>query len=158
MWTTYTQPTGSITDSLNRLRLHTHEVPTRLLAFSEVELTRHVPGNWSRKEILGHLIDSAINNLKRFTDAQFNSKSYVIQPYDQNKLVTVNLYQNLPLTHLLALWSSLNTQICFVATGIPSEMLTKPVQFADPSAPSQTLSWLIEDYVAHLEHHLKTLL
>ena len=29
---------------------------------------------WSKKEILGHLIDSAINNLQRFTEIQYSEK------------------------------------------------------------------------------------
>ncbi len=154
----YAQPTGSITDARHRLQQHIEQVPGRLSALSETELTQQVPGKWSRKEILGHLIDSALNNLKRFTDAQFVDGVYQIQGYNQINLVVANRYQELPLSYLLTLWSVLNTQILYVTETIPAETLARPVQFgtAEP-AEQQTLGWLIEDYVAHLEHHLQTL-
>lgn len=158
MWTPYAQSTGSITDALNRLRSHIADVPARLGTLSEAELTQHAPGKWSKKEILGHLIDSGINNLKRFTDAQFSAEPYRLQPYDQNSLVLVNQYQRLPVTHLLDLWCHINTQISYVAEAIPTDKLNTVIRFADPDAANKTLGWLIDDYVAHLEHHLKTLL
>lgn len=162
MWTPYTQPTGTITNALDRLREHIAHVPERVKALPESELTQQTPGKWSRKEILGHLIDSAINNLKRFTDVQTQTADgpYRIQGYDQDKLVAINRYHALPLPHLLALWGSLNTQIVYVAEAVPAETLARPVEFGqtDNDDPGLTLGWLIEDYVAHLEHHLRTLL
>jgi hypothetical protein len=153
-----TQSTDSIPDVLARLRNHLTQVPEHLVQLSEAELIQKIPGKWSRKEILGHLIDSALNNLKRFTDAQFASGSYVIQRYSQDNLVLVNRYQELPLNHLLALWHSLNQQILYVAEAIPVDLLEKPVQIGQVPSEGLTLSWLIDDYVVHLEHHLKTLL
>ncbi|GAB2561778.1 DinB family protein [Spirosoma areae] len=158
MWSAYAQPTDSITDALDRLRTHLTEVPARLNALSEIDLTQRVPGKWSRREILGHLIDSALNNLKRFVDAQFAEGPYTIQGYNQNKSVVVNHYHDLPLPHLLTLWHSLNRQVLYVAEAIPPETLAKPILFGQNPEPGQTLGWLIDDYVAHLEHHLKTLL
>ena len=43
-----------------------------LLALSEAECERAAPGKWSRKEILGHLVDSASNNHQRFVRACFS--------------------------------------------------------------------------------------
>ena len=154
----YAQPTGSITDALNRLRAHFVKVPAHLMALSATELTQKAPGKWSRKEILGHLIDSAINNLKRFTDAQVTDRPYLIQGYDQNQLVVLNHYQDLPVDHFLLLWQRLNTQIAYVAEATPTATLARPIHFGTPNAANHTLEWLIEDYVDHLEHHLKTLL
>ena len=158
MWSPYAQSTGSITDARHRLQQHLEQVPARLNALSEKELLEQAPGKWSRKEILGHLIDSALNNLKRFTDAQFAGEVYQIQGYNQTNLVAVNRYQELPLSHLIALWSALNTQILYVTGAMAAEKLAQPVQFeSDETAAKRTLGWLIEDYVAHLEHHLRTL-
>lgn len=158
----YNQPTCDIVDALHRLRDHIRYVPERLMPLPEIDLTRKVPDTWSRKEILGHLIDSAINNLKRFTDAQLIEGAYMVQGYDQNKLVVINHYHDLPLGHLLALWSSLNMQIVYVTEAM-QDKVSIPIRFERMGHPpteqsDQTLGWLIEDYVAHLEHHLKKLL
>jgi dynactin complex subunit len=154
----YMQSTTLISDALHRLRDHIDQVPARLTALSEAQLTQQAPEKWSRKEILGHLIDSAINNLKRFTDAQFADGTYQLQPYNQNKLVDMNHYQALPIDHLSSLWKSLNTQIVYVAEVIPADTLSQPIQLGQSNTETKTLAWLIEDYVVHLEHHLKTLL
>ena len=156
--TTYAQPTGSIANALDRLRNQIGQVPERLNALPETDLTQHAPGKWSRKEILGHLIDSALNNLKRFTDAPLSDGPYALQGYRQDDLVQANHYQQLPLAHLLTLWSSLNAQIVYVTEALPIDVLSKPIRFSQPDVRDRTLGWLIEDYVAHLEHHLKTLL
>lgn len=34
---------------------------------------------WSKKEILGHLIDSSVNNFKRLTEAQFDIR-FLLKP------------------------------------------------------------------------------
>ncbi len=58
--------------ALSQLEKHIQEVPHQFKQLSsEVILNKPAPGKWSKQEILGHLIDSAINNLKRFTDAQY---------------------------------------------------------------------------------------
>ena len=152
----YTQKDGQLTDYLDRLQHYLQTVPASLTAYSEEELSVKLPGKWSRKEVLGHLIDSAINNLKRFTDAQAREQPYVVTRYQQDHLVVVNCYQELPPAHLFELWHALNQQIFYVATAISPDKLAIPVLL--PDGQSVTLTYLIEDYVAHMEHHFKTLL
>ncbi len=58
-------------DTLERLRTILETVPPRLRAISEAESVRHPAADkWSRKEILGHLVDSASNNHQRFVRAK----------------------------------------------------------------------------------------
>jgi|TARA_R110000737_G_scaffold264685_1_gene272514 hypothetical protein len=64
-----------------------------------------LPKKWSKKEILGHLIDSGINNLQRFTEIQFSDRPYVIRKYNQNELVIVNDYQNAEIKEILDFWT-----------------------------------------------------
>jgi len=64
---------------------------------------KHNPDKWSRKEILGHLIDSAINNLQRFTVIQYEIKPFQIHSYNQDELVRANLYQTADTKDLLEL-------------------------------------------------------
>jgi len=128
-------------------------------ALSTQELTRQpAPGKWSKQQVLGHLIDSAINNLKRFTDAQIMEQPYHLISYDQEGLMEVNHYNELPIEHLLGLWQSLNQQIIFVAERIPETILAYPIDPQYEKTGTKNLAWLICDYVAHMEHHFHSIL
>jgi len=137
-----------------QLEIYIETFPIKLKQFSSEELLkRSAPGKWSKQEILGHLVDSAINNLKRFTEIQFLPQPYTIISYQQKELVIVNNYQDLPLQHLLDLWQSLNRQIVFVVKVIPEDKLNYPVDPQYENKEMKTLGWIICDYVAHMEHH-----
>ena len=98
--------------ALNHLENHIYGMADIFQGFSSEErFHKRAPGKWSKQEILGHLIDSAINNLKRFTEIQFLPQPYKVISYRQNELVEVNHYQNLPLAHLLDLWNILNPEL-----------------------------------------------
>lgn len=140
--------------TITRLTAHVLDLPGKAAAFTP-EQWQHkpAPNKWSKQEILGHLIDSAINNLKRFTDAQYMPSPYSVPKYQQDDVVRVNHYQQLPIDHLAALWQLLNQQILYVITHIPTEQLSTVITI--PSGESKTLGWLIDDYADHLEHHLQ---
>jgi hypothetical protein len=139
---------------IQRLTAHIETVPKKFIALPEAQRLRHpAPGKWSPQEILGHLIDSAINNLRRFTEIQFLPQPFTVIGYRQEDLVIVNHYQQLPAEHLLSLWQQLNRQIIYVADKIPDEKLAYTVIIS--SGESKTLEWLIFDYVDHMEHHLR---
>ena len=141
---------------MKQLEKHMESFPVNLRQLSSAELlNKPVPGKWSKKEILGHLIDSATNNLKRFTEIQFLPQPYKVISYDQVNLVIVNDYQNLPLDQLLNLWQALNRQIVFVVRNIPAEKMSYPVDPQYENKELKTLSWIICDYVAHMEHHFR---
>ena len=111
------------------------------------------PDKWSKKEILGHLIDSAINNLQRFTEITFEDKPYRIRNYKQDELVKANNYQKAALPDLVMLWFFLNNRIISLIKNQSASTLQYQVIIDDNEI--KTLDWLIRDYVAHLEHHLK---
>lgn len=104
---------------------------------------------WSKKQILGHLIDSATINHHRLVRAQFEEMPII--SYDQNKWNAFNFYQNIPSDQLINFWSSYNLQILELRKNIPEEGLKKRCSTGDSFV---TLEWLFNDYVAHLEHHL----
>ncbi len=140
--------------ALLQLEKHIQEVPEQFKQLpAESILKKPAPGKWSKQEILGHLIDSAVNNLKRFTDTQYFPQPYTVIRYNQDELVIINRYQQLPLEHLLQLWGVLNKQVLYVARNIPAEKLAYTV--ITTSGESKTLEWLVIDYVEHMEHHLK---
>ncbi len=147
-----------IADAMHRLAAYIDQLAQRYRSFSEDELNgKSAPGKWSRKEILGHLIDSAINNLKRFTEIQFSQQPYFIQSYNQDELVNVNSYNQLPIEHLIHLWKSLNQQIVYVVENIPADKLNYKVDPQYANHEMKTLGWIICDYVAHMEHHMNQL-
>ncbi len=152
----YVHEAIDVSAAMRQLEVHIKNFPVKLKEFSKGELLqRPEPGKWSKQEILGHLVDSAINNLKRFTEVQFLPQPYTIISYRQDELITVNDYQNLPLQHLLDLWQTLNRQIVFVVENIPAEKLNYPVDPQYENEEMKTLEWIICDYVAHMEHHFK---
>jgi hypothetical protein len=112
-------------------------------------------GKWTRLEVLGHLIDSAVNNHQRFVRA-------LAQPrldwsgYDQNAHVAVQRYADEDPALCLALWAALNRHICHVLREVTPSKAATPCSIG--GAPEMTLAVLALDYVAHLEHHLRQIL
>lgn len=110
-------------------------------------------GKWSRKQILGHLIDSAINNLTRFTEICYQPQPYIYREYHQAELVEINNYQEMETWELLQLWLSLNKQIGRVMAAATDERLSLKIKFADGSISD--LRYIMHDYPVHMEHHIR---
>ena len=74
-------------DFVTTLRQAVDEAASRMLAIADNQAAaRPSPDKWSRKEILGHLIDSAVNNQARFVRAQ-QQADLVFVGYDQDAWV-----------------------------------------------------------------------
>lgn len=124
---------------------------------SESEIThKHSPEKWSKKEILGHLIDSGINNLQRFTEIQYANKPYQIRKYKQDELVKANNYQGAELNELTQLWTTLNQRIVNLIGGQTEQTLRYEIEL--PDGTFSDLKFLMLDYVDHLEYHLKQIM
>ncbi|MED5017419.1 DinB family protein [Paenibacillus chibensis] len=137
-------------------RLHhwIEKVPASFNTQSETEISkRPQPNKWSQKEILGHLCDSAQNNLQRFIRAQYEEQPQTVIRYDQDAWVHLMGYQTLPFEQVLSLWVSLHKQVAAVMEHTPKEWLQNTYPFGD--GQPVTLEWMMRDYVDHLEHHLK---
>ncbi len=109
-------------------------------------------GKWLRKEVLGHLLDSAANNQLRFTCAALNG-SYSGSEYDGEGWVRLNGYTELPYATLLRHWRLRNEQLANLVERIPDTALAAICRIGNNEPV--TLQFLIEDYLAHLEHHVK---
>jgi hypothetical protein len=127
-----------------------------LEAMSEDESLRtRGPGSWSRRQVLGHLVDSALNNLHRFVRAQ-QADELVFPGYQQQGWVEAGGYQHRPWRSIVSLWSELNAQVAHVVGRIPPERLATPCRIGD--GPPVTLEFIARDYVKHLRHHLEQIL
>jgi hypothetical protein len=116
---------------------------------------RNTPEKWSKKEIIGHLCDSAFTNIRRFVVTQYKENENIV--YDQNIWVKAQNYQNVPVSDLIDLWKSLNYQIVHVVENIPDEALQRTCDTTKTELQVFTLEFIINDYVDHLQHHLKAI-
>lgn len=110
---------------------------------------------WSKKEIIGHLCDSAFTNIRRFVVTQYKENENIV--YDQNFWVKAQNYQNVPTSDLIDLWKSLNYQIVHIVENIPDEALQRTCDTTKTEPRVYTLEFIINDYVDHLQHHLKAI-
>jgi DinB superfamily len=109
-------------------------------------------GGWSRKEILGHLIDSALNNHQRFVRAALTG-SYEGPSYQQEGWVVIHGYKCMAWSILLEHWRGQNELLCEVVERIPEERFDALCRVGE-GAPV-TLRFLVEDYLVHLHHHVQ---
>jgi hypothetical protein len=110
------------------------------------------PEKWSRKEIIGHLIDSAQVNLQRFVRCTYEENFKLT--YEQVEWVQAQRYQDADINELLNLWKALNMQIVRVLTNYPAERLQAKCDNSKTTVGLHTVEWLAQDYVDHLNHHL----
>ena len=124
-----------------------------LASFPEEQMSTNLPGKWAKKEILGHLCDSAVNNLQRFIRIQLEEQPFIIIPYDQNGWVKVQAYRHIPANDILNYWYTLNKHIIGVISNIPPDKLNYQCLISEK--PSMSFLELAVDYLRHTEHHLK---
>lgn len=141
--------------SIKKLLKYTALFPYHLKSIPAAKLLHKPnPAKWSKQEILGHLIDSAIYNLERFTKIRFAPQPFEIVPYPQDDLVRANDYQHAELSHLLNLWTTLNRQILKVWQSYSPEELKLEVLAPQQRHIIDLHGWII-DYLEHIEHHFR---
>jgi hypothetical protein len=141
---------------IDRLQEHIDTVPSKFLKFSETELRRKpTPDKWSKKELLGHLIDSATNNHVRFIKIQFMPEPFFVEGYAQNDWVRIQNYNQIETQHLVNFWEIYNEHILFIMQNTPDEKLNLKITAEQPFEEADTLFFLMKDYVDHMDHHFK---
>jgi hypothetical protein len=143
-----------IEQSVERLDQIMKTVPGLLTKIPETEFSyKPELTKWSKKEILGHLIDSATNNHQRFVRGQFEESPAI--KYDQNKWNEFSFHQLIDSRQLISFWTIYNKQLLEIINRIPKTNLARQVKVGDNFL---TLEFLIVDYVQHLEHHLNQII
>lgn len=139
----------------------------KLLDISAHELAeRPAPDKWSKKEIIGHLIDSAYNNHQRFLRAS-QQDNLVFFGYDQVDWVRQNDYQQREVTELIHTWATVNFHLSRLIHQLPAALLGRETTDNNfhkicmnriPEGQASSLGYLVWDYLFHLEHHLVQIL
>ena len=123
-----------------------------LYRISEEESGRAVlSGGWSRKQLVGHLIESASNNHQRFVRAAL-ADALEFPAYDTPGSVRVAAVDQAAWPMLVELWASYNRYLAHVIRHLPAAKLEVVCRIG--SNPPVSLRYLAEDYVRHLQHHL----
>lgn len=137
-------------DRLNKLVLTTVDEFEKIPAEKWNEKPN--PDKWSKKEILGHLTDSAANNHLRFVRAQIADGDFISHGYEQNFYVTRQHYQYRKTEDIILLWKAYNLHLAHVIKHIDSSKLGVICKIGNYGP--QTFSFIIKDYIDHIEHHL----
>jgi hypothetical protein len=111
-------------------------------------------GGWTRKQVVGHMLDSAANNRQRIVRASIHG-SFIGPDYAQAAWVDAHGYAELPWATLLHWWEVEHEILAAAVDHVPEERLDA-ICIIGENAPV-TLSFVIEDYFRHQRWHLKQL-
>jgi RimJ/RimL family protein N-acetyltransferase len=117
-------------------------------------------GEWSGKQLVGHLVDSALNNYHRIIRAQTPSHLDAdgvlrFPSYEQQSWVVHGGYQSRLWSDLLDLWIATNQQLCTALQNYDSGAMNVPLSIGGGDAVPIGNAL---DYVEHLQHHVADLL
>jgi len=138
---------------LNSLRDLLERVPARLQRLSpDIVASKPTPSDWSPKEELGHLLDSAANNHQRIVRARLEDNP-AMPGYEQNRWVAIHAYHQRDWRELIELWQALNRQLLAAAEAAPDSAWSRTLTIA--GSEPLTLEFVFDDYVVHMLHHLR---
>lgn len=118
----------------------------------QIMADKPAPDRWSKKEIVGHVIDSAESNIRRFVVGQYEDTPTIT--YNQDKWVSIVNYQHWDTAALIDLWFLLNRQIIEILKNTSKENGQRECKTED----IHSIEWLATDYIRHLKHHLHQIL
>ena len=108
-------------------------------------------GGWTRRQELGHLIDSCVNNHLRIVTAALRGH-YEGPGYEQRAWVDLHAWGELPWNRLVSLWLEHNRALERVVQRIPVENFVAECRIEGHEP--MTLDELVRDYMVHMRHHV----
>ena len=140
--------------TINRLQYLCEIIPPLLIEIPEKDFSfKPSETKWSKKQILGHLIDSAANNHQRFVRIQFEDVPSIT--YNQDNWNNHSYHNQVDSKYLIKFWELYNLHLAELIKLIPEKNFVRECNVGKEQ--NVTLQWLVEDYVRHLEHHLRQL-
>ncbi len=119
----------------------------------KVASKRPETGEWSLKEIIGHLVNSASNNQQRFLGLQTVAEMQ-FPPYHKHHLdwTGIEKINEMKFADLFLLWKQYNILISHIIANIDTGKLDNCLVMED--GRKIPLKALVTDYVSHLKNHL----
>lgn len=140
-------------ESAAALRAAVEEATPLLAAVSDAESQSSArEGVWCAREILGHLVDSACNNHRRFVIGPLPQTTR-FEGYDQNVWVARQRYRDVPWAEVVSLWTAYNRHLAHLMACTSVDEGASSAMAPDGSGPV-SVAYLMHDYVVHLRHHL----
>ncbi len=112
----------------------------------------NMPGKWDRRQVLGHLVDSAQTNIRRFVVAQYEDTPHIV--YQQEQWVALSGYTDYNTTDLVQLWILLNKHMLHILRQFSPGMGKRLCRTESMASVDQ----LVPDYILHCRHHLHQVL
>lgn len=139
-------------DVLTRLSTTLENTPALLMAIPADHAARKpVPEKWSKKQELGHLVDSASNNHQRIVRAQLEDEPS-LPGYDGDRWVSLHDYQDMEWKEIIGRWCEMNQHLLRAARKVSPQTAKRKLTVG---GKEMTLAFLIEDYLDHLLGHLR---
>jgi hypothetical protein len=147
--------TAPLADVARDLARDVRDALPRLQAIEASSARPWADGKWTRKQVLGHLIDSALNNYHRVIRAQ-QADELRFPDYKQEHWVDAGGYAERSWADLVQLWAHLNVQLAHAITRIPPQALPRRCVIGE--GQPVTLEFIVRDYPKHMQHHLNQIL
>ena len=139
-----------------KLRATIEYILPKLKGISDADATlKPRPEKWSKKEVLGHLIDSACNNQQKFVRTM-QQQHLDFVGYKQDDWVASQRYNDAKWLEIIDIWVAYNRQIAHIIEKVDPSVLGHTISI-EGSEPF-TLEFIMTDYAEHLKHHLLQIL
>jgi len=140
-------------EAVSKLKEIVAQAPALLRAISpEYVAKQPTPGKWSKKQELGHLVDSACNNHQRIVRAQLETEPS-LPGYDGDRWVALHNYLEMDWVEIIEFWRMMNQQLIRSASTMSPQAAERKLTVG--GGQPITLDFRVRDYVDHLFHHLR---
>jgi len=129
----------------------------RFSVFSENDVTtRRNNQNRNIKQIVGHMVDSASNNIHRIVHLQYQSSPFSFPCYssfgNNDRWIAIQNYESENWLNLVQLWKYINLHIVHVINNVNENKLDS--QWVSATGENVSLKDMIIDYLPHFKLHL----